>query len=332
MTGISAGAIAAANYALDPNARSLVRKGIRLLLRCLSEGGDLEYYLRLTEQNEGPAGSFWDAMRGVMTVRSLLKSPSLVQHHRHMALISELVPEGRIEDTRIPFGVVALDLITGNIVCLREGDLRLAVAASTAIPGIFPPVNWPPYRLVDAGLVVPIPIDAARQWSSDPVVAVDITSSFVPSEPTDSGVTLLLRMQQSQMHTNRESVLRNADLILRPVVDSVKLPLTRAIIKKSIAAGEKSVAESAPELWRLFLSNKDSIALEVVTRHQLLSPEAMSDVITRAVRGPGGSFLAALETHLSAGMLAMLRELVELTARTRFASSAPSDTRKRGGA
>ena len=128
------------------------------------------------------------------------------------------------------------------------------MAASTAIPGIFPPVDWPPYRLADAGLVVPIPIESARGDKNGPVVAVDISTSYVPSQEGESVVTLLLRMQQSQLHANRATLLRDADLVLHPAIDEVKLPLTPEIVHASIVAGNEAVTNARPDpesLWEI---------------------------------------------------------------------------------
>jgi Patatin-like phospholipase len=47
----------------------------------------------------------------------------------------------RIEDLRLPYAAVATDLNSGDVVVLRRGDLARAVRASSAIPGVFEPVE-----------------------------------------------------------------------------------------------------------------------------------------------------------------------------------------------
>jgi hypothetical protein len=53
------------------------------------------------------------------------------------------------------------DLETGRAMALSEGDLIEAVLASTALPGLFPPISWNGLNLVDGGLSDNVPIDLA---------------------------------------------------------------------------------------------------------------------------------------------------------------------------
>ena len=62
--------------------------------------------------------------------------------------INFLLEPGNIEKTQIPLAVVAADLKTGKEVVLREGPLRKAVSASSALPGILPPVIIGGWQLV----------------------------------------------------------------------------------------------------------------------------------------------------------------------------------------
>jgi len=49
------------------------------------------------------------------------------------------IREWRIEDLAIPFSAVAVDLVSGEEIHIREGPVIDAVRASVAIPGIFVP-------------------------------------------------------------------------------------------------------------------------------------------------------------------------------------------------
>jgi NTE family protein len=57
--------------------------------------------------------------------------------------------------------IVGTDLETGRAMALSEGDLIEAVFASTALPGLFPPILWKGRSLVDGGLSDNVPIDLA---------------------------------------------------------------------------------------------------------------------------------------------------------------------------
>ena len=79
-------------------------------------------------------------------------------------------------DMPIPFACVATDLITGQEVVLHEGSMPTAMRASMAIPGVFAPVKWGDYVLVDGGLVNNFPADVLRDMGADIIIGVEVTN------------------------------------------------------------------------------------------------------------------------------------------------------------
>lgn len=84
--------------------------------------------------------------------------------------------EKKFSDLKIPFAAVATDIKTGTKVILNHGSVIKAVRASFAIPGIFTPVRYQEYFLVDGGLVDPVPVDVTRGMGADLVIAVSLSS------------------------------------------------------------------------------------------------------------------------------------------------------------
>jgi len=82
----------------------------------------------------------------------------------------------KFSDLKIPFAAVATDIKTGAKVILNHGSVIKAVRASFAIPGIFTPVRYQDYFLVDGGLIDPVPVDVARKMGADLVIAVSLSS------------------------------------------------------------------------------------------------------------------------------------------------------------
>ena len=72
---------------------------------------------------------------------------------------------GRVQfrDLWIPSAAVAADLVTGKPVIIDHGPVNPAIMASIAIPGLFRPVQYDGHFLVDGGVVMPVPVRAARQ-------------------------------------------------------------------------------------------------------------------------------------------------------------------------
>jgi NTE family protein len=75
----------------------------------------------------------------------------------------------------IPFACVATDLVTGDEVVLRSGNVSTAIRASMAIPGVFSPVVIDDMVLVDGGLVNNFPADVLRIMGADIIIGVEIT-------------------------------------------------------------------------------------------------------------------------------------------------------------
>ncbi|MGH3637221.1 MAG: patatin-like phospholipase family protein, partial [Mycobacterium sp.] len=75
----------------------------------------------------------------------------------------------RLEDAPIPLHVVATDVLSGHDVLLSSGDACDAIAASSAIPVVFPPVNVNGRDLMDGGVVNNTPLSHAVALGADQI-------------------------------------------------------------------------------------------------------------------------------------------------------------------
>lgn len=115
------------------------------------------------------------------------------------AKVSELVRShihaDDMEALPIAFAAVASDLVSGEEVVLRTGDIIEAVRASISVPGIFTPVRRNGQILVDGGLTNPVPTSAVRAMGAGFVIAVDLNHQIVngknlkPLLPTAASAT-----------------------------------------------------------------------------------------------------------------------------------------------
>ena len=78
------------------------------------------------------------------------------------------------DDLKIPFAAVAADVESGAEVILNQGKVIDAVRASISIPGIFTPVKYQDYYLVDGGVVNPVPVDVVQKMGADIIIAVNL--------------------------------------------------------------------------------------------------------------------------------------------------------------
>ncbi len=89
------------------------------------------------------------------------RSNYLVDPSNFRSLLQRHLNYTNLEDAPIPVRVVATEFTTGQEVVIASGEAVEAVAASAAIPGVFPPVVIGGKRLVDGGIANNTPISHA---------------------------------------------------------------------------------------------------------------------------------------------------------------------------
>jgi NTE family protein len=104
------------------------------------------------------------ALLGFLGRRDHLVSPEPLER-----LVRRHLPYRRLEEAPVPIHVVATDVMTGTEVVLSAGDAVGAVLASSAIPGIFPPVRVDGRLLMDGGVVANTPVARAVALGADVV-------------------------------------------------------------------------------------------------------------------------------------------------------------------
>lgn len=165
-------------------------------------------------------------------------------------VVRSLVPNVAIEDMAVPLAIAALDLSAGEEVLLTTGPVCSAVAASSSLPGFFPPVERDGRRLVDTGIVNNLPTRAARALGATRVVAVDLSSALEPDTGNNVGMDVLLRAQDiSTMHANRRWG-DLADVTVFPKLDGRNW-LDASDPEEVIEAGARATRAALPEILEL---------------------------------------------------------------------------------
>ena len=78
------------------------------------------------------------------------------------------------DDLPTPFRTVAVDLLSAQLVVLRQGSLADAMRATMSLPLIFPPVELNGQVLIDGGTMNNVPADIVKAMGADRVVAVNV--------------------------------------------------------------------------------------------------------------------------------------------------------------
>jgi len=126
----------------------------------------------------------------------------------------------RIEQMKMPLGIVATDLDSGQGIVFRIGDTGVAVRASSAVPAVFQPVRIGAREYVDGGLVAPVPVRYARQMGAQLVIAVDI-SEAPDGAATGDAMRMLLQTFSIMGRSINQFELADADIVLRPKLAGV---------------------------------------------------------------------------------------------------------------
>jgi len=172
--------------------------------------------------------------------RSLLKGEALAKFIRTQT-------SGRaIEGMRVPLGIVAADLKTGQPILFRRGDVGTAVRASSAVPAVFEPVKVDGREYIDGGAVSPVPVRFAHQMGADLVIAVDI-SAIPEGQPTKGAVDILLQTFNIMGHAISQYEMADADVVVRPKLQGVGSADFSAR-RLSILAGREAMLSVMPQL------------------------------------------------------------------------------------
>jgi NTE family protein len=98
----------------------------------------------------------------------------LVRGERIIETLKDLIGDCRIEDLPIRFTAVAADIKREKEVWLNSGSLFDAIRASISIPLFFKPAEINGDKLVDGGVLNPVPIAPTVYDDSDLVIAVNL--------------------------------------------------------------------------------------------------------------------------------------------------------------
>ncbi len=102
----------------------------------------------------------------------LLRHPdNIINPSRLRRLIETHLSYARLEEAAIPLHVVATDL-QGLSVCLSSGPAVEAILASTAIPGVFPPVYIDGRPLTDGSIAANTPIRIAAELGASRIIVL----------------------------------------------------------------------------------------------------------------------------------------------------------------
>ena len=167
------------------------------------------------------------------------------------ALIEQVLPVKKIEDLKIPYFAVAVDLKTGKEMHFNSGNLASVITGSCSIPGVFLPVKYKNMTLIDGGVKNNIPADVLKMNGCDFVVTIDCNCSRGGGTNSDKLFTQFSTSVGIMMVNNSKRGLELSDIIICPDLKKFK-SLNIDGKEEMIKEGYRATVEMMPEILKLF--------------------------------------------------------------------------------
>lgn len=127
----------------------------------------------------------------------------------------------KLEDAVIPLQVVATDLATGEVAVLSKGSVADALLASSAIPGLYPPVEIGDRMLVDGGLVANVPVREAEALGASSIFVLPTVPKDIEAMPSNAPAMMQRAMLLAARPAARASLV---DVASRTTVKVLPAP------------------------------------------------------------------------------------------------------------
>lgn len=250
VVGTSMGAIIGGAYATYRDLDGLERQ-VREILTSEEFKKNRLSFLKETKQARG--GLFFSVANlvrkgiffGVSNIRS-----SFLSAEEFANSMEGVLPETPIEELPVAFGAVALDLGAAEQVLVRHGSVRKAAAASSAIPGVLPPVEIDGRVLIDGGWADKLPVVPAFVMGADVVIAVDISAEVTQVRNFRRGVDIMVRANSIKDAALVSFSRGMADLVIQPAVKDVHWADFGGF-ERCITAGDEAATAMVPAIREL---------------------------------------------------------------------------------
>ena len=214
IAGTSAGSMIGAMYASELNAKIVEEKYMKHIQ---SENfKDLGFrYIPNSEKDDSIFSQIVKQIKNQYVLMVSSNRKSIIKNERLSKAANILFDADRFEDLKIPLFVSATDLITGNPIIYKTGNLVDAVVQSSTIPGFVEPTYQNNRMLVDGGISLPTPVTPLI-GECDFIIAVNITRGVTNQPEPNNIFEILNRSRDVSIGQLNKYVLEKSNFVIKP--------------------------------------------------------------------------------------------------------------------
>jgi NTE family protein len=135
------------------------------------------------------------------------RRPSFLDNEPGRQFLRRQLGARLLEHSPVPLVLVATDLATGEAVPLRRGDAVTAVLASTAFPGVYPPVEFEGRVFIDGGVVADVPLELAASLGARSAMVLSVPPTQ-DAKPPRHAIDILLRSSSMGVEAHGRTAMR----------------------------------------------------------------------------------------------------------------------------
>lgn len=219
ISGTSMGAIVGSGYALYKDANHVKQSILRIIKECsLEKLEEFSYKTHYFHKEKDLKERFLSFIKEMYIWKQQKEKLSILSSDWLDRSIDKFVDGFKFKDLNLSFSAVAVDLLTGEEVIFNTGNLNIALKASSAIPGIFPPIAYEGRELIDGGIINTVPVEICRKMNPDKIIAVNVERG-VKKREIQCGWDVILQSDDIKGAYINKIQLEKADIII-----NVQLP------------------------------------------------------------------------------------------------------------
>jgi NTE family protein len=181
-------------------------------------------------------------------------------NHRLRRLLLEQLPMRTFEQLAVPFACVAAGIERGGARWFDHGDLIGPLLATTAVPGLLPPVELDGEHFLDGGLVDSIPVDRAVELGARCIYVLQVGRIEQPLEvPTRPWEVATVAFEIARRHRFSEvmaSLPPDVDVHVLPAGPDAAAPTGLGQLRY------RSTGDVAARIEAAYVASRDHLATQ----------------------------------------------------------------------